>query len=131
MSGLGSDLRYVLRVLRRSPGFTLVAVSSLALGIGANTAMFGVVRTLLLTPLPVEAPTELKLLAWSRDGDFRINNTGSTNYKDPETGASLRSNFSYPIYGAVRDAAPTGVQVFAFAFLRGASVALGDQPAFA
>lgn len=131
MSGLGSDLRYVLRVLRRSPGFTLVAVLSLAIGIGANTAMFGVVRTLLLTPLPVEAPSELKLLAWKRDGDFSINQNGSTNYRDPETGASLRSNFSYPIYRALHDAAPPDVQVFAFAFLRGVSVALGDQPAFA
>jgi predicted permease len=131
MSGLGSDLRYVLRVLRRSPGFTVVAVLSLAIGIGANTAMFGVVRTLLLTPLPVEAPSELKLLAWYRDGDFSIDQNGSTNYRDPETGASLRSNFSYPIYTALRDATPPGVGLFAFAFLRGVSVALGDQPAFA
>jgi predicted permease len=131
MSGLGQDLRFVLRVLRRSPGFTLVAVLSLAIGIGANTAMFGVVRTLLLTPLPVERPQELKLLAWRREGDLRINNTGATSYRDPDTGASLHSNFSYPIYRALRDAAPSDVRIFAFAFLRGVSVAVGDQPAFA
>jgi predicted permease len=131
MAGLGQDLRYVFRVLRRSPGFTLVAVLSLAMGVGANTAMFGVVRTLLLTPLSVEDPHELRLLAWRRDGDLRINNTGSTTYDDPDGGGSLRSNFSYPLYRAVRDAAPPGVEVFAFAFLRGVSVAVDDQPAFA
>ncbi len=129
MPGLVSDLRYVLRVLRRSPGFTVVAVLSLAIGIGANTAMFGVVRTLVLTPLPVERPHELKLLAWRREGDFDIDQYGSTDYRDPATGESLRSNFSYPLYRALRDVAPPGVDVFAFAFLRGVSVALGDQPA--
>jgi predicted permease len=129
MSELLSELRYVLRVLRRSPGFSLVAVLSLAIGIGANTAMFGVVRTLLLTPLPVERSGELKLLAWNRQGDFDIGQYGSTQYVDPETGANLRSNFSYPLYRALRDAAPSGVSVFGFAFLRGVSVALGDQPA--
>jgi len=131
MSGLGQDLRYVFRVLRKSPGFTLVAVLSLAIGIGANTAMFGVVRTLLLTPLPVERPHELELVTWSRDGENRFNSIGSTSYPDPETGAQLESNFTYPMYRALRDAAPTGVDLFAFAFVRGVSVAMGDQPALA
>jgi predicted permease len=131
MSGLGEELRYVFRVLRRSPGFTLIAVLSLAIGIGANTAMFGVVRTLLLTPLPVERPQELKLLAWSREGDYRVNAVGETSYRDPDTGASLRSNFSYPIYRALREAAPSNVGVCAFAFLHGVSVAVESQPAFA
>jgi len=131
MRGLGSDLRYVARVLRRSPGFTLVAVLSLAIGIGANTAMFGVVRTLLLTSLPVDRPSELKLLAWNREGEFSISQNGSTDYRDPESGARLNSNFSYPIYRALRDAAPPDVGLFAFSFLRGVSVARGDQPAFA
>jgi len=131
MSGLGEELRYVLRGLRRSPGFTLIAVLSLAIGIGANTAVFGVVRTLLLAPLPVERPQELRLLAWSRGGEYRVNAVGETSYPDPDTGVSLRSNFSQPIYRGLREAAPSGVALCAFAFLRGVSVALGNQSALA
>jgi predicted permease len=130
MSGIRADLRYVFRVLRRSPGFTLVAVLSLAIGIGANTAMFGVVRTLLLTPLPVRDPSGLRLVTWKRDGDVRVSQTGSTGYRDPATGTSLNSNFSYPLYRSLREATPGEAVVFGFAFLRGVSVARGDQPAF-
>ena len=127
--GLGNDLRHAVRALARSPGFSGVAVLSLAIAIGANTAMFGVVRTLLLTPLEVDAPRELALLTWARDGEFSINQVGSTSYTDPEGGRAYRSNFSYPIYTALRDAAPASVELFAFAFLRGVSVAVEDQPA--
>jgi len=77
-AGLGSELRYAFRGFRRSPGFTLIAILSLALGIGANMAMFGVVKTLLHTPLPVDAPGELSLVTWNREGEFRISQYGST-----------------------------------------------------
>jgi putative ABC transport system permease protein len=59
ISELGQDLRYGLRQLRHNPGFTIVAVLTLALGIGANTTVFTVINTLVLNPIPVEKPSEL------------------------------------------------------------------------
>jgi putative ABC transport system permease protein len=59
---LRSDARYALRALRRSPTFSSVAILSLAIGIGANTAIFGLLNALMLRPLPVEQPRELAIV---------------------------------------------------------------------
>src|SRR5260370_1861298 len=83
MGGILAGLKFALRTLRRSPLFTLIAVLSLALGIGANTAIFSLMDQLLLRLLPVKDPESLVML--SQRGPNMGGNDGE------------RTN-SYPIY---------------------------------
>src|SRR5215471_19538744 len=101
MNGLLQDLGYALRQLRKSPGFTAVAVITLALGIGANTAIFSVVNAVLLRPLPYPNADQLVML-WEQNphrGWFE-NIISGDNFRDWQTQnqvfadiAAFESNF--------------------------------------
>jgi predicted permease len=95
------DLRYAVRQLRRSPGFALAVVLTLALGIGVSTAVFSIVDALLLRPKPVRAASEV----WS------------IMFRDPEHGGT-NPNISYPFYCAYRDGTTAFADFFGFAGAR-------------
>ena len=83
LMGLLADLRYALRLLRKSPVFSIAAIGTLALGIGANTTIFSLVQTILLRPLPYENPDQV-VMVWedATAAGFPRNTPAPANYHD-------------------------------------------------
>src|ERR1700726_3141420 len=93
---LTQDLRYALRTLRSSPGFAAVAILSLALGIGANTAIFSLIDVVMLKYLPVSHPEELLQV----------------------TGDNRNSSFTNPLWEQIRDRQDVFSGIFAYGTMR-------------
>ena len=103
-----ADLKHTFRHLRRSPGFALTAILTLALGIGATTAIFTLVHAVLLRSLPVQDPSTLLRVG---DNEQCCVNGGLPDYQDPVYDWSL---FSYPQYQLFRDHTPGFASLAAF-----------------
>jgi predicted permease len=111
---VGQDLRYGWRTLRAAPLFTVMAVLSLGLGIGANTAIYSLMEAILMRALPLQHPEELVILNWSTKGLPRVvHGLNGTWHGDPLTGFTS-GNFPYPALELLRANATVLSSLFAF-----------------
>src|SRR5262245_35401597 len=124
------DLRYGARMLLKNPGFTLAVALSLALGIGANTAVFSMLDAVLLKTLPVKEPERLVLFRLL-SGEKSIFNSGTSDVgggRDQATGLKISTSFPYPAFEHFRARNQSLSDIFAFALLRQVNVSVDGQP---
>ncbi len=121
---LWQDVRYGWRMLMRSKGFALVAVLSLGLGIGANTAIFTVAKRVLFDTLPVEKPYELRMLTWVSGHERPVPPVWGDVSGTPAGGLTSNS-FSYPVVEALRKQTDAYAELFVFKNVQMTAVAEG------
>jgi len=117
LENLAQDIRFGLRMLRKSPGFTAVAVLTLALAIGANTAIFSLIDVILLRPLPVRDSEHVVLLKWAAHNGPSFQGYSSFGYCHIDQDGREREgcSFSYPFFEQLRSQAGVFSSVTAFA----------------
>ena len=126
------DVRFGLRTLARAPGFTTVVVLSLALGIGANTAIFTLLDSILFKMLPVQNPQELALLQWSVPLDRGFHGHWYDGSSWPEDGKEVGFSFPYPSFQQLRARNQVLSAIFAFADLgREMNIVADGEPGLA
>ena len=102
LDDLCSDLRYALRMLAKSPGFTAIAIGSLALGIGANTAIFTLAKHVLLDQLHVPHSEDLRLLNWIAPQESVVHSSWG-DWSPAGNGQTTSTSFPYPLYRQLRE----------------------------
>ena len=98
-----ADIRYALRMLAKSPVFTAIAIGSLALGIGANTAIFTLAKEMLLDRLHVPNPGDLRLLNWVAPDKNSVVHSSWGSWQRTADGISRSNSFPYPVYLELRE----------------------------
>lgn len=114
MHTLLQDLRYGFRMLLKHKGLTTVALLSLALGIGANTALFSIVDAMLLKMLPVKEPDRLVLFKTVAPQEFSVGSYNGSSNKDEQSGLVNRTSFAYQSYQRLREQQGPMSDIFAY-----------------